>query len=282
VSIDDAPRGGGESGFSDALTYSFADPDGDVCGIARLGLSDGRASGLVLVFRDGQPVATSADGEAPAAERWEDVRAAGLATDTLDPGRRWRIAFAGETPFELEFTAVGPPFALAADSAAGRAGGMEGVDHVCRVSGTVGGRPFAGMGQRGRSWGAPDWERMRLARTLSAWFDDEHALSVVAVRPAQASSHADEDVTAVLLEGDVARDVADARLSTTYDAEERQRAAGLELYVGPEDEFATRIAGEVVAGTSLDLGRLRLDCAFFRWRMQGREGVGRYDVLRRT
>jgi hypothetical protein len=36
-----------------------------------------------------------------------------------------------------------------------------------------------------------------------------------------------------------------------------------------------------VAGTSLDLGRLRLDCAFFRWRSGGREGVGRYDVLRR-
>ena len=30
-----------------------------------------------------------------------------------------------------------------------------------------------------------------------------------------------------------------------------------------------------------DLGRLRLDCSFFRWRLDGREGVGRYDILRR-
>ena len=44
----------------------------------------------------------------------------------------------------------------------------------------------------------------------------------------------------------------------------------------------TVAAGEVVCGTSLDLGRLRLDCAFLRWRMEGREGVGRYDILRRV
>ena len=39
---------------------------------------------------------------------------------------------------------------------------------------------------------------------------------------------------------------------------------------------------KVVAGTTLDLGRLRLECAFFRWRMHGRSGLGRYDVLRRA
>ena len=49
-----------------------------------------------------------------------------------------------------------------------------------------------------------------------------------------------------------------------------------------EDSYPRRGAGEVLCGTSLDLGRLRLDCAFFRWRMEGREGVGRYDVLRRV
>jgi hypothetical protein len=52
--------------------------------------------------------------------------------------------------------------------------------------------------------------------------------------------------------------------------------------VAPEDDYPQRIAGEAVAGTSLDLGRLRLECAFFRWRTGGQEGVGRYDVLRRV
>ena len=52
--------------------------------------------------------------------------------------------------------------------------------------------------------------------------------------------------------------------------------------MGGEDDYARRAAGEVVCGTTLDLGRLRLQCAFFRWRMEGRTGVGRYDVLTRA
>jgi hypothetical protein len=70
-------------------------------------------------------------------------------------------------------------------------------------------------------------------------------------------------------------------LSTTYDADGRQRHAGAELWVD-DDGPPRRLAGHVLCGTTLDLGRLRLDCAFFRWHMDGREGVGRYDVLRRT
>jgi hypothetical protein len=281
--LADAPRGPGPGGFSDALTYAFSDPTGEVCGVARLGLSDGGASGLVLVFRDGQPAAVQADGEGTPGAEWDEVGAAGITTETLEPGRRWRVRFeADDESFDLEFAAVGTPFVLPRDSPAADAGGMEGFEHLCRVTGTVGGEPFAGMGQRGRSWGAPDWDRMLLARTLSAWFDEEHAVSAVAIRPARAQSHADEQISVSVLAGDEPQEVADPRLSTTYDAEERQRAAGLELYVGPDDEFAVRVAGEVIAGTSLDLGRLRLDCAFFRWRMDGREGVGRYDVLRRV
>ena len=85
-----------------------------------------------------------------------------------------------------------------------------------------------------------------------------------------------------MLEGDAAVPASrtrGCRRPTT--ASGRQRHAGLELWVG-EDGFPRRAAGEVLCGTTLDLGRLRLDCAFFRWRMDGREGVGRYDVLRRT
>ncbi|MDX6641920.1 MAG: hypothetical protein QOF12_2931 [Solirubrobacteraceae bacterium] len=282
---DDAPRGPAgrdPEGFSDALTYAFSDPAGDVCGVARLGLSGEGASGLVTLFRGGEQLAVQADGDGEAAARWEDVRAAGLATETLEPGLRWRLRHDGETTgLDLEFEAVGAPFALAADSPVGRAGGMEGFDVACRVAGTVDGQAFAGLGQRGRSWGAPDWERMTLARTLTAWFEEGRGVSAVAIRPTGASNHADEVVAAFVLDEEV-REVADVRISTTYDASERQRAAGLELYVAPEDDYPQRIAGEAVAGTSLDLGRLRLECAFFRWRTGGQEGVGRYDVLRRV
>lgn len=280
--LDDPPHPDAAGGSSDALTFAFADPAGDVCGVARLGISESGASGLVLIFCDGEPAAVRADSGAPPGERWEDVSVAGLTTAAVEPLRRWRAAFSGDAGFDLEFEAVGDAFELASDSPAGRAGGMQGHDHLCRVTGSVAGRPFEGMGQRGRSWGDPDWRRIALVRTLSAWFDDDHALSAVAVRPAKASSHADEVVAAFVREEDAILAVADPRLSTTYDGQERQRTAGLELYIGDEEEYPTRVAGEAIAGTSVDLGRLRLECAFFRWRSQGREGVGRYDILRRS
>ncbi len=60
------------------------------------------------------------------------------------------------------------------------------------------------------------------------------------------------------------------------------RRAGLELWPADEEAWARRAAGEVLCGSSLDLGALRLDCAFFRWHLEGRTGVGRYDILRRA
>ncbi len=101
------------------------------------------------------------------------------------------------------------------------------------------------------------------------------------MRP-EGAVHADEPVWAALLGPDGAAPIGDPRLSTTYDGDGRQRRAGLELWVDDDDEFPARGSGEVLCGSTLELGQLRLDCAFFRWRLEGREGVGRYDVLRRA
>ena len=90
-----------------------------------------------------------------------------------------------------------------------------------------------------------------------------------------------EGDTAVIGAGGSLR-VDEPRLSTTYDEDGRQVRAGLELWVGEEDDYPRRAAGEVLCGSTLDLGDLRLDCAFLRWRMGGRSGVGRYDLLRRA
>jgi hypothetical protein len=165
---------------------------------------------------------------------------------------------------------------------------MEGHERLCVVEGTVatGGseRRLRGLGQRGRSWGVADWDRVALARTVCAWWDEGRGLVLEAIRPAKAHDHAGEEVSAWLVdEGAEPRKVAEPRLSTTYDGQGRQRRAGLELYLtGDDDEYPRRVAGQVACGTSLDLGRLHLDCAFFQWRMEGRAGVGRYDVLRRA
>ncbi len=169
---------------------------------------------------------------------------------------------------------------------------MLGFEQPVRVRGTadVGGRRLTldGLGQRGRSWGTPDWSRIERTRTVAAWFDGA-AITSTAIRPAGRDAHGDEVIGAVLFEpADEAPDgtadqparVEDPRISTTFDADGRQQRAALELWV-TEDGPPRRAWGEVVCGTTLDLGRLRLDCAFLRWHMDGREGVGRYDVLRR-
>jgi hypothetical protein len=294
----EAPRVGGGDAFSDALTVSFGDAAADVYGVARLGLAGGGASGLVILFAGGAPVAVAAEGgleRAGVPATWDDVQAAGLSMQTVEPGRAWRVRFAGDhARLELELEASGATAELGEDEKVAKLGGMAGFDQPVRVRGTVttavATHALDGRGQRGRSWGAPDWGRIALARTVSAWFDGDRSVSLTAIRPAKKSDHEAEAVAATWLDaagedgnggGPVALPIADARLSTTYDGEGRQRAAGLELWID-EDGWAHRAAGEVVCGTSLDLGRLHLDCAFVRWRMDGREGYGRYDILRRA
>jgi hypothetical protein len=297
LSVDpahDSPRLPDGPDASDAVTIAFGDERAGLFGIARLGLAEGGASGLAIVFHGGEPVAVRAEGGVDAGEpsSWDAVSAAGLDTEVVEPLRAWRLHFAAhEASFDLDLTAVGAIAELDPDHPVARAGGMAGFEQACRVTGpaTVGGRRFTvdGLGQRGRSWGSPDWDRIAAARTVAAWLGDDLAVSLAAIRPAGARHHDDERIAATVLERDpeddtaLATPVLDPRLSTTYDADGRQRGAGLELYVD-EQGMPRRAAGEVICGTTLDLGRLRLDCAFLRWRMEGRTGIGRYDVLRRA
>ena len=284
------PQAGGD-GSSDAVTVAFGDPAAGVYALGRVGLVPGAepaASGMGIVFDGSDPVAVRAEGAVPAGgPGWAGAGAAGVRTEVLEPLRRWRMSF--EDAFDVEIEALTPPAALDADARAAKTGGMQGYEQLCRVRGRVvaGGkeRPVDCLGQRGHSWGRPDWEKLVLARTVSAWFDDATAVTLTAVRDRKAKHHADEAVAAYLVRGGEPVEVAEPRLSTTYDADDRQVHAGIELWVseaGGDGEWPHRAAGEVVCGTTLDLGRLRLDCAFFAWRMEGRAGIGRYDVLRRA
>lgn len=299
TAIDEAPRVSGGHGFSDAVTYSFGDLDAQLFGVARVGLSpaeDGtaQASGLAVLFSGFTPIAVRAAGGLPAdpAAGWDGIDAAGVRTVVHTPLEAWDVSFAGDdgrSGFRLRFEALSPAGELAADAAAAVAGGMSGYEQLCRVVGvaTVDGeeRAVDCLGQRGHSWGTPDWDKITLARTVSAWMSEDIAVALTAIRGAKAKSHADEALSASLFmpldeDGTIAAiAVPEARLSTTSDGEGRQRRAGIEVFLDEEDP-GHRAAGEVLCGTSLDLGRLRLDCSFFVWRMEGMTGVGRYDVLR--
>jgi hypothetical protein len=280
AAADEAVRDAG----TDSVTYSFADHDARLYGLARLGLSGGarQGSALALMFSGHEPVAAVARGSlAVDGAPWRALELDGVRAAVDAPLARWTVGFDGPDGhgFELTFEASGSPAEVPP------LGGMAGYEQPCRVRGTVRAagaeHTIDGLGQRGRSWGDADWERIELARTVAAWTDDA-AAALSAVRPVGAAHHADEAIWAALWESDRLLAIDDGRLSTTYDADGRTRRAGLELWPAGEEEWARRGAGEVLCGSSLDLGALRLDCAFFSWHLEGRAGVGRYDIIRRA
>jgi hypothetical protein len=273
---------------SDSVTFAFGDAGAQLYGLARLGVSDAPdgarlGSALAVLFAGRAPVAAVAAGAlpVPAAASWEALSLDGVRTTVNVPLDHWTVAFDGEDGqgFALEFSALG----AAAESPS--LGGMTGYDQPCRVRGTVRaeGREHAidALGQRARSWGDPDWERIELTRTVAAWTDGA-AAALTAIRPAGARHHADEATWAAVWEPEGLLEIDEGRLSTTYDADGHTRRAGLELWPVGEEQWARRGAGEVLCGSALDLGALQLDCSFFRWHLDGREGVGRYDIVRRT
>ena len=118
-------------------------------------------------------------------------------------------------------------------------------------------------------------------RSISALVDEGTGLLALARRPRDASGHGAEEIRAGLfLDGEL-HQVEDARISTVYDAGGRQRSAGLELWL-PGEEYARRGSGQVIAGSSFELEAIQVHAAVFRWRLDGREGIGAYELMVRV
>ena len=265
----------GGAGFSDAVTISWADAERGWYGMARLGVADGVGSALAVLFRGREVVDVLAEGSiAVEGSNWSTLAIGPLRTTVAVPNERWTVTW--DDHFELELEAVSAPVE--------RAGDMEGYEQLLRVHGTALGEEVDGLGQRGRGWGVADWSSLSLVRTVSAWLGAERGGIVAESRQREgAAGHDDEALWAALVKSGEPVRVHEPRLSTTYDGDGHQRRAGLELWMTEDDEaFPVRAAGEVICGSSLDLGALRLDLAFFRWHSEGAEGVGRYDVLRKA
>lgn len=294
---DEALRPPTEPGAADAVTVSFADPGAGIFGLVRLGVAAGddgpTGSALAVLFQAREPVAGLARGGFPldADPDWADLSAGGLRHVTVAPLERWRLEWDGDQQgVALDLEAVSAPAELTAEDPVTQAGGMAGYGQLIRVSGTVTvlGETVRvdGLGQRDRAWGVADWDRLELTRTVSAWFGaDRGGVLLQAMRP-EGASHDGEAVWAHVVRGGEPAVVEDPRLSTTYDGDGHQRRVGLELWLADDEDpdlvHVTRAAGEVLCGSSLELGALRLDVAFVTWHADGVTGVGRYDVLRKA
>lgn len=221
-----------------ALSLAFFDPERDLYGSMR--------SGAAVVFAGDAP---SAFPTPPSFER------------TVD-------GFFARHPegLELTFSPVTPAIEMAGAAI-----------RVCRVSGTADGGAIDCLGTASETFQPPAWSDLDALRTVSALFDDEHAVLAISLRPRGALGHGQEEVSGHVIAGEESATAVDTRISTVYDAEGRQRSAGLELWIGEED-FPRRASGTVRAGMSLSLEGLRVNLAIFKWSMEGRDGVGAYEI----
>jgi len=211
------------------------------------GLHGSARSGVTLLFDGGNPRTLP---EGTAIER---------------EGDGWHARVEGE--LDLTFTPVSE--AAEFDGAIAR---------VCRVAGTLGSATLDCLGTATETVTPPAWAELDALRAVSAIFDVEHAVLAVARRPRGALGHGQEEVSARILQGDQLLEVEEARISTVYDADGRQRSAGLELWL-PGEDFPRRASGTVQAGASLALEGLRVNAAVFGWTMEGRDGAGAYDLV---
>lgn len=225
-----------------ALALSFFDPEHGLHGSAR--------SGMTLLF-EGATSRALPDGPR--------IEAA---------GEGWHAEL--DDAFSLDLTPVAPPASL------------DGVTvHLCTASGEVAGRKVRCLATVSENQVAPSWDELDAVRTISALFDDGHALLAIGRRPRGALGHSAESTVAWLLDDGQPVEIEDARISTVYDGEGRQRSAGLELWL-PGEDLPLRGSGTVVAGSSLQLEAADVHAAVFRWRMGDREGAGSYELMTRA
>jgi hypothetical protein len=217
---------------------SFFDPARSIHGVWR--------AGLTLLFEGGSSVALD---EGP------------VVTPT-DSGHRATLA----GRLDLEFIPITEEVPLSGTRVA-----------LCRVEGSIDGMPVECLGASTRVVNPPAWAEIDILRSVTAVFDEGHAVFAVAHRPRGADGHGAELVQATVLVAGELRAVEDARLSTVYDGAGRQRTVGLELWL-PGEEFPLRASGRATAGTTLDLEGLSVNAAAFDWRMEGRNGAGSYEL----
>jgi hypothetical protein len=225
-----------------ALSIAFFDPARQVHGLAR--------AGATLLFEGTHSLVLD-----------EPAR--------LEPsGEAWEAAV--ENRLEVRLEPVSDPVELAGNRV-----------RVCTVQGNVAGTQIDGLGTVSETLRAPAWEELDALRAISVLADPGHALLAVARRPRGAPGHGEELVSAALIAAGEVKAVEEARLSTVYDGDGRQRNAGLELWL-PGEDFPRRASGAVAAGSSLELEGLDVHAAVFRWRLEGEEAYGQYELAVRA
>lgn len=120
-----------------------------------------------------------------------------------------------------------------------------------------------------------------MRRSIGIVFDDGGLLALTSTLPEGATEHGDEEVAAVLCDPDGAPvTFEEALLSTEYGENGTQRRATLELWTSVDEMRPLRGAGSLINCIRVRRQGIDSNIAFFRWSVEGREGLGTYEVAR--
>jgi hypothetical protein len=122
-------------------------------------------------------------------------------------------------------------------------------------------------------------EPIVLRRSIGIVFSDGGLFAMTGARPASGSTHGDEQLAAVLCGPDGAPiELAEALLSTEYGEDGIQRRATLELWADERAGAPMRGSGTLISSCRVVREGLDAEVAFFRWSLEGREGLGHYEI----
>lgn len=120
-----------------------------------------------------------------------------------------------------------------------------------------------------------------LRRSIGIVFSDGGLLALTSFLPAGRGQHGEEELAAVLCDPDAAPvEFDETLLSTEYGEDGVQRRATLELWPDADDGRPLRGAGTLISSIAVRRQGLNAEIAFFRWSVEGREGLGHYEVAR--
>jgi hypothetical protein len=194
--------------------------------------------------------------------------------DGSSPTEEWSLSGEG---IELALSPASEPAIVA---------GMDGFDQLCRVRGrfVLDGAEYAAdsLGRRG-SRAVLEPSEFESIRDVSAWFKPDWGIALTAARPLRAAGQDRDLVIASVFEPKGVIQVADPRLSTTYDRDGLPARASVELWLEQDDEdeqFPRRAAGEALGASSTSArGELELHAHAFRWHSRGQDGAGVYLLV---
>lgn len=118
-------------------------------------------------------------------------------------------------------------------------------------------------------------------RSIGIVFADGGLLALTSHLPEGAGGIDREEISAALCEPDGAPlTFEETLLSTEYGEDGVQRRATLELWPSIEEMRPLRGAGSLISSVCVRRQNLDSQIAFFRWSVEGREGLGTYEVAR--